>query len=261
MTDREDYKLLPFNLTRLNPCNFCGSEAHLWQRSNKDGSVVVKAVMCSNFGDTDPSGDPCPLHMPDENFFHATKREAVEYWQDRTAWGRERVLKVKIEPLRTELTQLRQDVARYENGRIVLIGEIARLKQDLLTALEQRNAEVRLRQAAERATLDPGAAAPPSNVKSDMGPLWGHTSDLVSLLRQQQMPHSVFEKVEIVARLLATAASTQPPSLTLEQAYELGWRAAADWAQRSDLCCDIDSPAYVEDRCSALGSRPTKGGE
>lgn len=62
---------------------------------------------------------------------------------------------------RNELVvQLQQDVARYENGRVVMVGEITRLKRELLAALEQRNAEVRLRQAAERATLEPCARQP-----------------------------------------------------------------------------------------------------
>ena len=36
--------------------------------------------------------------------------------------------------------------------------------------------------------------------------------------------------------------------MTLEQAYEQGWRAAADWADRDDLVYDIGSPAYKKDR-------------
>jgi hypothetical protein len=48
----------------------------------------------------------------------------------------------------------------------------------------------------------------------------------------------------------------EPRARTVEQAYELGWRAASDWAKRGDLISDIDSPAYLEDRRSALGPPP-----
>lgn len=30
--------------------------------------------------------------------------------------------------------------------------------------------------------------------------------------------------------------------------FELGWRLAAEWADRDDLIADIDSPAYINDR-------------
>lgn len=46
--------------------------------------------------------------------------------------------------------------------------------------------------------------------------------------------------------------SSPPPVLTLEQAYELGWRAAANWMNRDDLPHDIGSPAYLADMRSAL---------
>ena len=37
-------------------------------------------------------------------------------------------------------------------------------------------------------------------------------------------------------------------AMTLEQAYELGWRRSAEWSKRDDLLSDIDSPAYKRDR-------------
>jgi hypothetical protein len=48
-------------------------------------------------------------------------------------------------------------------------------------------------------------------------------------------------------------ASAETRARTVEQAYELGWRAASDWTKRGDLISDIDSPAYLEDRKCALG--------
>lgn len=87
--------------TPLNACTFCGWPAELYSRSNADGTFSEKAVMCSNFGDDDPTGNACPLHLPPEDFYHATKREAVEYWNERTARGLEKakaMLEAKVPP-------------------------------------------------------------------------------------------------------------------------------------------------------------------
>lgn len=67
---------------KLKPCPFCGHHAELWdlQRSEK---VFVKVAMCSNngegFGD-----DDCPMYMPNEGFYKARKREAIEVWNTRS---------------------------------------------------------------------------------------------------------------------------------------------------------------------------------
>lgn len=37
-----------------------------------------------------------------------------------------------------------------------------------------------------------------------------------------------------------------------EDAFEAGWRTAANWMERDDLIADIGSPAYVADRDAAL---------
>jgi hypothetical protein len=41
--------------------------------------------------------------------------------------------------------------------------------------------------------------------------------------------------------------TAQPPSVSPECAFELGWRTAANWAGRDDLHADIGSPAYLGD--------------
>lgn len=61
----------------IHTCAFCGSRAELWQRREYD-DVWSSAVMCSNLDD-----DPCPLRLPPEEFHHATKREALAYWNRR----------------------------------------------------------------------------------------------------------------------------------------------------------------------------------
>ena len=40
----------------------------------------------------------------------------------------------------------------------------------------------------------------------------------------------------------------------MREAYEAGWVECARWANRSDLVSDIDSPAYITDRESALAA-------
>lgn len=96
--------------TPLNPCTFCGWPAELFSRSNADGTFSEKAVMCSNFGDDDPTGNACPLHLPPEDFYHATKREAIEYWNERTARGKERITAA----LTAEVAELRRDAERLD---------------------------------------------------------------------------------------------------------------------------------------------------
>ena len=40
--------------------------------------------------------------------------------------------------------------------------------------------------------------------------------------------------------------------------FELGFRVAANWADRDDLIADIGSPAYSKDMAAALGSPALK---
>ena len=61
----------------LKPCPYCGCENELWQHEQSVG-YVRKVVMCSNNGDEDNFIEPCPMHMPPEGFYMATKREAVK---------------------------------------------------------------------------------------------------------------------------------------------------------------------------------------
>lgn len=46
-------------------------------------------------------------------------------------------------------------------------------------------------------------------------------------------------------------------TITVEQAYEKGWIAAARWTNRDDLIADIGSAAYTNDRDSALSAPAT----
>jgi hypothetical protein len=46
-------------------------------------------------------------------------------------------------------------------------------------------------------------------------------------------------------------------TITIDDAYEKGWVAAARWAKRDDLFADIGSTAYMNDRDAALAAQPS----
>ena len=58
----------------LKACPYCGWATEIWQH---DFVGVTKVVMCSNTGDEAKGTEPCPMHMPPEGFYMATKREAI----------------------------------------------------------------------------------------------------------------------------------------------------------------------------------------
>jgi len=43
--------------------------------------------------------------------------------------------------------------------------------------------------------------------------------------------------------------------LTNEEAFDLGWRAACDWADRDDLLADMGSKAYINTREAFLAEK------
>jgi hypothetical protein len=70
----------------LLPCPCCGMSAQLWRyaKSGIDPSTLV--AMCSNgdkFGPQDGAiNEGCLLYMPPDNFYRATIRDAVKYWNE-----------------------------------------------------------------------------------------------------------------------------------------------------------------------------------
>jgi len=48
--------------------------------------------------------------------------------------------------------------------------------------------------------------------------------------------------------MTAQQNEVSPDAALLESAYQAGWVTCAAWAQRDDLCCDVGSPRYVQDR-------------
>ena len=65
------------SLAKLKPCPYCGSPNELWQHEPGTG-YAQKVVMCSNSGNEDNDIEPCPMNMPPEGFYMATRREAIK---------------------------------------------------------------------------------------------------------------------------------------------------------------------------------------
>lgn len=70
----------------LELCPCCGSVAQLWQYSEAVDKPTSKVICCANaerFGPQDGiANDGCLLYMPPDNFYRATMREAVKYWNE-----------------------------------------------------------------------------------------------------------------------------------------------------------------------------------
>lgn len=81
---REMYRKISGWDATLEPCPFCGSAAELWEYSPSEDHHQ-KVVMCSNNGDEDADTEECPMFMPPDGFYRATKSEARDIWNTRKA--------------------------------------------------------------------------------------------------------------------------------------------------------------------------------
>lgn len=87
MTPHDDYKRLeiPLGVT-LRPCPVCGADAELWQFSKSETAPTNKLGMCSNGDAIGPQQglvmEGCLLFMPPEEFYQATIREGVKFWNE-----------------------------------------------------------------------------------------------------------------------------------------------------------------------------------
>ena len=80
-TDFELYTEIEWTGVKIKECPFCGSAGQLYQY--KAGpNVYQKVVMCTNDGGDDENGE-CPMYMPPDGFYRATKKEAIEKWNHR----------------------------------------------------------------------------------------------------------------------------------------------------------------------------------
>lgn len=70
----------------LLPCPCCGMDAQLWRYAKSETDPSTPVVMCENgdkFGPQDGmANEGCLLYMPPDNFYRATIREAVKYWNE-----------------------------------------------------------------------------------------------------------------------------------------------------------------------------------
>ena len=86
MSKKDMYTQIDLGARTVEPCPVCGSAAELWRFAKDDASPTTKAVMCSH-GDTIGPQDSaiaggCPLFIPSNDFYCATEREAIKYWND-----------------------------------------------------------------------------------------------------------------------------------------------------------------------------------
>lgn len=80
----DEFKRLDLGVHRLARCPVCGAKSELWQYSLSPTDPTSKVVMCSRGEDigprTDGFGNSCLLVLPPQDFYRATMREAVAYW-------------------------------------------------------------------------------------------------------------------------------------------------------------------------------------
>ena len=77
----ELYTDIEWTGVKIKECPFCGSAGQLYQY--KAGpNVYQKVVMCTNGGGDDENGE-CPMYMPPDGFYKATKKEAIAAWNNR----------------------------------------------------------------------------------------------------------------------------------------------------------------------------------
>lgn len=79
---KEEYTKIEGWDRKMGMAPLCGSPAELWEHKLENGTYR-KVVMCSNGGDgLDDEG--CPMYMPPEGFYKATKVEALSTWNTRS---------------------------------------------------------------------------------------------------------------------------------------------------------------------------------
>jgi hypothetical protein len=83
----DDYRQMqPPPAEALEPCPCCGSDASVWEHSEAPDATVQRVVMCDQQGSIGPRDalvyEGCLLKMPPQDFYKATGRDAVRYWND-----------------------------------------------------------------------------------------------------------------------------------------------------------------------------------
>lgn len=83
----DDYRqMVPAPPEPVEPCPVCGSPASVWEYSEKPTDEVQRVVMCEKGDDLGPRDglvwNGCLLYMPPQDFYKATGRDAVRYWNE-----------------------------------------------------------------------------------------------------------------------------------------------------------------------------------
>lgn len=85
MTAHEIYKPIEAP-AEIEPCACCGGTGELYQFSETETSPVNRVVMCTTSETIGPrdalTSEGCLLYMPPDDFYRATGREAVKYWNE-----------------------------------------------------------------------------------------------------------------------------------------------------------------------------------
>lgn len=107
---------------QLHNCPFCGSKAELWEYSIS-GDYFQKVAVCSKSEDDDT--EECPMYMPPDGFYKATKKEAIEVWNTRQP--------SQVERLKERIDKLAKEEMEYlQPGDSIKIGY-----GDLLAAIDE----------------------------------------------------------------------------------------------------------------------------
>jgi hypothetical protein len=87
-TYHEEYvkATMPEDSPALLNCPCCSGKASLFQFSEEPGGATSRVVMCAySFGiggQDDIVNEGCLLYMPPEDFYRATAKAAIKYWND-----------------------------------------------------------------------------------------------------------------------------------------------------------------------------------
>ena len=89
MSERDMYRpMFPAPSEQVLPCPLCGSDASVWEFSEKPSDPVQRVVMCSNGEALGPQdgmvNEGCLFYMPPDQFYRPTGRDAVGYWNEFT---------------------------------------------------------------------------------------------------------------------------------------------------------------------------------
>jgi len=70
--------------SKIAPCPVCGSQSELWRYSESKDSPSNPVVMCTHTDKIGPQDSlltgGCFMSNPTDDFYKATIREAIEYW-------------------------------------------------------------------------------------------------------------------------------------------------------------------------------------